>query len=128
MTLQFSPRQRRMAAGVVIAALLMVLALRWGVTRWQDMTQWQALAQAAAGLYKGPVPKLEDVRQSAQARGIALADIEPMADGWHLRGQVASAALLQAWLQGLQAEGLRPVQWGLEQGTDGLRFDVKVGQ
>ena len=69
---------------------------------------------------------LERLRQSAQARGIELTEVDTQDKAWQLRGQVADERMLQGWLQSLRAEGALPLQWGLEQQGKALRFDLVV--
>ncbi|HKS12497.1 MAG TPA: type II secretion system protein GspM [Pseudomonas sp.] len=119
-------RYRKPLAGAVIGLLLAILGLREGVAQWRELAQWKSLAETAAGLPGGPSMSLERLRQSAQARHVQLAGVDARGAVWQLHGQVADARALQQWLQALQGEGVRPLQWTLEQDTAGLRFDVQV--
>lgn len=119
-------RYRKPLAGAVIGLLLAILGLREGVAQWRELAQWKSLAETAAGLPSGPSMSLEQLRQSAQARHVQLAEVDASGAVWQLHGQVAEARALRDWLQALQGEGVRPLQWTLEQDTAGLRFDVQV--
>lgn len=119
-------RYRLPIAWALIAVLLVALALREGLGYWRQMAQWQALAESAASLHDGPPLALERLRQSAQARQIVLAEVEPQDDTWQLRGQVADEKALEQWLLALQADGVQPLQWGLDQDGEGLRFALQV--
>ncbi|MGN8252199.1 type II secretion system protein GspM [Pseudomonas sp. SMV7] len=119
-------RHRLRFAWVLIALLLAVLALRAGLAQWRELSQWRGLAEQAASLHSGPGLNLERLRQSAQARRIELAEVDAQGKVWQLRGQVADALVLQGWLQSLRAEGVQPLQWGLEQDGKGLRFELVV--
>lgn len=113
-------------AWALIAMLLLSLAVREGLGQWRELAQWQALAESAASLRDGTPMGLERLRQSAQARQISLQEIDSNEGVWQLRGQVSDEQTLQRWLLALQAEGAQPLQWALEQGDQGLRFDVQV--
>ena len=119
-------RYRLPLAWSLIGVLLAVLGLREGLAHWQAMTQWQALAESAARLPGGPAISLERLRQSAEARQVRLVEVDAQGNDWQLRGHVADERALQGWLQALQGEGVRPLQWALEQDATGLRFDVQV--
>jgi len=119
-------RYRMPLAWALILLLLAVLGVREGVGLWRQWAQWQALAHTAAGLPNGPALSLERLRQSAQARQVQLAQIDSQGSTWQLRGQIADAQGFEQWLLALQAEGVRPLQWSLEQDAAGLRFDVQV--
>lgn len=119
-------RHRFKFAWGLIALLLAVLALREGVAQWRELGQWRALAEQAASLQGGPGVNLERLRQSAQARGIELTEVDTQDKAWQLRGQVADERMLQGWVQSLRAEGALPLQWGLEQQGKALRFDLVV--
>lgn len=121
-----SRRHRLILAWVLIGGLLATLLGREGFARWQALGQWHALAQSAVQLQGGPNLSLERLRQSAQARQVEVAEVEPLEDGWQVRGKVADERTLQAWLQTLQHEGGRPLQWALEQEAKGLRFELRV--
>ena len=117
-------RYRLPLAWCLIGVLLAFVALREGLSQWRELSQWRVLAEQAAALHSGPGVSLERLRQSAQARQIELVDVEAQGSHWQLRGQVADERVLQGWMQALQAEGARPLQWGLEQDAKGLRFDL----
>ncbi|WP_448176875.1 type II secretion system protein GspM [Pseudomonas putida] len=119
-------RHRFKFAWGLIALLLAVLALREGVAQWRELGQWRALAEQAASLQGGPGVNLERLRQSAQARGIELTEVDTQDKAWQLRGQVADERMLQGWVQSLRAEGALPLKWGLEQQGKALRFDLVV--
>ena len=124
MNLDGVQRYRMALAWGLIALLLAFLAGREGLALWREMGQWRALATTAAGLRNGPTLSLERLRQSAQARGIELRDVQPDDEAWQLRGQVGDEQVLQGWLQALQVDGAQPLQWGLEQDAKGLRFEI----
>ncbi|NQD78250.1 type II secretion system protein GspM [Pseudomonas sp. CM27] len=126
MNREWLQRHRLAFAWVLIALLLAFLALRAGVAQWRELSQWRALAEQAAGLKGGPGLNLERLRQSAQARGIELAEVDAQGSTWKLRGQVADGRELEGWLQMLRAEGLQPLQWGMEREGKGLGFDLVV--
>lgn len=117
-------RHRLWLAWVLIGCLLAVLAVREGQAQWRELSQWRELAAQAASLKSGPSVSLDRLRQSALARQIELVEVDVHSDSWRLRGLIADERLLQAWLQSLRAEGVQPLQWGLEQDAKGLRFDV----
>ncbi|MFJ4157322.1 type II secretion system protein GspM [Pseudomonas sp. NPDC089752] len=119
-------RHRLALAWCLIGALLAFLALREGVGQWRELGQWRVLAEQAGALHGGAGVSLERLRQSAQARQIELVDVQAQGTNWQLRGQVADERVLQGWMQALQAEGTRPLQWGLEQDAKGLHFDLLV--
>ncbi|WP_085664557.1 MULTISPECIES: type II secretion system protein GspM [Pseudomonas] len=119
-------RHRLKFAWALIALLLAFLALRTGLAQWRELSQWRGLAEQAASLQGGPELNLERLRQSAQARQIELAEVDAQGKTWQLRGQLADERVLQGWLQTLRAEGVQPLQWGLEQHEKGLRFDLVV--
>ncbi|MDZ3996058.1 type II secretion system protein GspM [Pseudomonas sp. Teo4] len=120
-------RQRMALAWWLIALLLVVLVTREGLGVWREVGQWRGLAATAASLPEaGPTLSLERLHQSAQAARVDLRQVEPQGERWQLRGQVADAQFLQGWLQTLRAEGVQPLQWGLEQGAQGLQFDLLV--
>jgi len=119
-------RHRLKFAWALIALLLAFLALRAGLAQWRELSQWRGLAEQAASLQGGPGLNLERLRQSAQARQIELAEVDAQGKTWQLRGQVADERVLQGWLQALRAEGVQPLQWGLEQHEKRLRFDLVV--
>ncbi|MGY4523891.1 type II secretion system protein GspM [Pseudomonas sp. TE21394] len=119
-------RHRFKFAWAVIALLLAVLALRTGLAQWRELSQWRGLAEQAASLHGGPGLNLERLRQSAQARRIELAEVDAQGKVWQLRGQVVDELQLQGWLQSLRAEGVQPLQWGLEHDGKGLRFELVV--
>ncbi|PYB72634.1 type II secretion system protein GspM [Pseudomonas sp. LB-090624] len=119
-------RHRLTLAWAIIALLLAFLALRAGLTQWRELSQWRVLAEQAASLQGGPGLNLERLRQSAQARQIELDEVDAQGKAWQLGGQVADERVLQGWLQSLRAEGAKPLEWGLEQGGKGLRFDLVV--
>lgn len=123
---QWIQRHRLRLAWGLIGVLLAVLALREGLAQWQALSQWRALAQQAGALQAGPALSLERLRQSAQARQIELADVQAQGKQWQLRGQVTDERVLQHWLQAIQAEGARPLQWALERDGKALRFDLVV--
>lgn len=120
-----SPRLRMRLALGLIALLLVVILVREVNARWAQMSQWRGLAEAAVSLERGPGLSLERLRQSAQARHIELTEVELQDDDWHVRGSVADEQALLAWLQALQAEGVQPLQWGMEQAGKQLRFDLQ---
>jgi type II secretion system protein M (XcpZ-type) len=126
MNRQWIQRHRLVMAWALIGCLLAFLAVREGLAQWRELSQWRELAAQAASLQGGPGVSLERLRQSAQARRIDLADIDVQGKSWQLRGQVADERALQGWLQSLRAEGVQPMQWGLEQDAKGLRFEVVV--
>lgn len=115
-------RYRMVLAWSLIASLLALLAGREGLALWRETNQWQALAATAAGLRNGPTLSLERLRQSAQARGIDLQDVQADDEAWQLHGLVADEQVLQGWLQAVQIDGAQPLQWGLERDVKGLRF------
>lgn len=117
-------RHRLWLAWVLIGCLLAVLAMREGQAQWRELSQWRELAAQAASLKSGPSVSLDRLRQSALARQIELVEVDVHSDSWRLQGLIADERLLQAWLQSLRAEGVQPLQWGLEQDAKGLRFDV----
>lgn len=119
-------RHRLLLAWYLIGLLLAVLAVREGLSHWRELSQWRGLAEQAAGLRSGPGLSLERLRQSAQARRVELVDVELQGKRWQLRGQVADDRVLEGWLQALRSEGVQPMQWGLEQDAQGLRFDLVV--
>ncbi|WP_338001333.1 hypothetical protein [Pseudomonas brassicae] len=45
-----------------------------------------------------------------------------------MQGRVADERVLQDWLQALQRDGARPLQWGLEQAEGGLNFDLVLAR
>lgn len=119
-------RYRLTFAWLLIAVLLAFLALRGGLAQWRELSQWQRLAEQAASLQGGPGLSMERLKQSAEARRVALAEVDEQGKTWHLRGQVADERALQDWLQALRTEGAQPLQWGLEQDGKVLRFDLVV--
>ncbi|AVH37207.1 type II secretion system protein GspM [Pseudomonas monteilii] len=119
-------RYRLTFAWLLIAVLLAFLALRGGLAQWRELSQWQGLAEQAASLQGGPGLSMERLKQSAEARRVALAEVDEQGKTWHLRGQVADERALQDWLQALRTEGAQPLQWGLEQDGKVLRFDLVV--
>lgn len=119
-------RHRLTFAWLLIAVLLAFLALRGGLAQWRELSQWQGLAEQAASLQGGPGLSMERLKQSAEARRVALAEVDEQGKTWHLRGQVADERALQDWLQALRTEGVQPLQWGLEQDGKVLRFDLAV--
>lgn len=120
-----SPRLRMRLALGLIALLLVVILVRDVNARWAQMSQWRGLAEAAVSLERGTGLSLERLRQSAQARHIELTEVELQDDDWHVRGAVADEQALLAWLQALQAEGVQPLQWGMEHAGKQLRFDLQ---
>lgn len=126
MNRQWLRRQRLPLAWGVVALLLVALALREGLGYWRDVQQWRVLAESVAGLREPQAPSLERLRQSAQARGIGLDEIQAEGERWQVRGKVTQAQALQAWLQALREEGAQPLQWALAREADGLRFAVQV--
>ncbi|MDT3745385.1 type II secretion system protein GspM [Pseudomonas kurunegalensis] len=119
-------RYRLTFAWLLIAVLLAFLALRGGLAQWRELSQWQGLAEQAASLQGGPGLSMERLKQSAEARRVALAEVDEQGKTWHLRGQVADERASQDWLQALRTEGAQPLQWGLEQDGKVLRFDLVV--
>ncbi|MBI6921611.1 type II secretion system protein GspM [Pseudomonas monteilii] len=119
-------RHRLTFAWLLVAVLLAFLALRGGLAQWRELSQWQGLAEQAASLQGGPGLSMERLKQSAEARRVALAEVDEQGKTWHLRGQVADERALQDWLQALRTEGVQPLQWGLEQDGKVLRFDLVV--
>ncbi|NIE74492.1 type II secretion system protein GspM [Pantoea sp. Ap-967] len=119
-------RHRLLLAWCLVGLLLAWLGVREGAVQWRELGQWRALAEQAAQLQGGPVVSLERLRQSAQARHIELSEVDTEGQGWQLRGQVANERVLQDWLQSLRAEGVKPLQWGLEQSAAALRFELVV--
>ncbi|BBU43616.1 MULTISPECIES: type II secretion system protein GspM [Pseudomonas] len=117
-------RHRLKFAWLLIAVLLAFLALRGGLAQWRELSQWQGLAEQAASLQGGPGLSMERLKQSAEARRVALAEVDEQGKTWHMRGQVADERALQDWLQALRTEGVQPLQWGLEQDGKVLRFDL----
>ncbi|QXH34832.1 type II secretion system protein GspM [Pseudomonas muyukensis] len=126
MNRQWLQRQRLPLAWGVVALLLVALALREGLGYWRDVQQWRVLAESVAGLREPQALSLERLRQSAQARGIGLDEIQAEGERWQVRGKVTQAQALQAWLQALREEGAQPLQWALAREADGLRFAVQV--
>ncbi|TFF40520.1 type II secretion system protein GspM [Pseudomonas sp. RIT623] len=126
MNRQWLQRQRLSLAWGVVALLVFALALREGLGYWRDLQQWRVLAESVAGLRASPKLSLERLRQSAQARGIGLDEVQPEGEGWQVRGKVTQAQALQAWLQALREDGAQPLQWALAREADGLRFVVQV--
>jgi len=126
MTRDWVQRHRLLLAWCLIGALLGFLALREGLSNWRELSQWRELAEQAAALQSAPGMSLERLRQSAQARQIELVEVEAQGKSWQLRGQVTDERVLQGWMQALRAEGAQLLQWGLEQDTKGLRFDLVV--
>ncbi|MCO7519493.1 MULTISPECIES: type II secretion system protein GspM [unclassified Pseudomonas] len=126
MNRQWLRRQRLPLAWGVVALLLVVLALREGLGYWRDVQQWRVVAESVAGLREPQALSLERLRQSAQARGIGLDEIQAEGERWQVRGKVTQAQALQAWLQALREEGAQPLQWALAREADGLRFAVQV--
>ncbi|MGG5291147.1 type II secretion system protein GspM [Pseudomonas shirazensis] len=119
-----SPRLRMRFAFGLIALLLIVILAREATARWAQMSQWRGLAETAVSLERNPGLSVERLRQSAQARHIEL-QVELQDEAWHVRGSVADEKVLLAWLQALQAEGVQPLQWGMEQAGKQLRFDLQ---
>ncbi|MFF7063236.1 type II secretion system protein GspM [Pseudomonas sp. NPDC008258] len=119
-------RHRLKFAWLLVAVLLALLALRWGLAQWRELSQWRGLAEQAASLQGGPGVSMERLKQSAEARQVALAEVDTQGQAWQLRGQVADTRVLQDWLQALRSEGVQPLQWGLEQDGKALRFDLLV--
>lgn len=117
-------RHRLKFSWLLIAVLLAFLALRGGLAQWRELSQWQGLAEQAASLQGGPGLSMERLKQSAEARRVALAEVDEQGKTWHMRGQVADERALQDWLQALRTEGVQPLQWGLEQDGKVLRFDL----
>ncbi|MBJ9976804.1 type II secretion system protein GspM [Pseudomonas sp. S75] len=117
-------RQRLAAAWLLIGVLLSVLVGRELMAHWTQMRQWQGLAESAVRLQSSSPLGLEALRQSAQARGIALSQVTPQDGQWQVRGHVVDPQPLLLWLQALQVEGAVPLQWGLEQEGRRLRFDL----
>lgn len=126
MSRDWMQRHRLKFAWLLIAVLLAFLALRGGLAQWRELSQWQGLAEQAASLQGGPGLSMERLKQSAEARRVALAEVDEQGKTWHLRGQVADERALQDWLQALRTEGVQPLQWGLEQDGKVLRFDLVV--
>ena len=117
-------RHRLALAGGLIALLSSVLVVREGLAQWHALGQWRALAQKAAGLQGGAPLRLERLHQSAQARRIELQEVVAQGEAWHMQGQVADEQALLGWVVSLQSEGAQPLQWGVEQAPNGLRFDL----
>ena len=115
-------------AWATAGVLVLSLAVREGLAQWREQAQWLALAQSAAGLQAGAALSVEQLQQSAAARQIVLHEVQPGEAGWQVRGQVADARVLQDWLQALQRDGARPLQWGLEQAEPGLGFDLVLAR
>ena len=124
MSRDWMQRHRLKFAWLLIAVLLAFLALRGGLAQWRELSQWQGLAEQAASLQGGPGLSMERLKQSAEARRVALAEVDEQGKTWHMRGQVADERALQDWLQALRTEGVQPLQWGLEQDGKVLRFDL----
>lgn len=123
MTLQ---RQRMTLAWLLISALLAWLAVREGLQRWDEMRQWQVMAESlpAAGAHVPIGP--ERLRQSAAAAQLEVSEVAVDGDGWRVQGRAADAPALQRWLLSVQADGARPVQWSLVREAKGLSFSVQV--
>ncbi|MPT00421.1 MAG: type II secretion system protein GspM [Pseudomonas sp.] len=119
-------RKRGVLAGCLIGLLVAVLVTREGLSLWRELGQWRELAQTAGRLPGGPALSLERLHQSALVARVDISQVEPQGERWQVRGQVADAQHLQGWLQTLQAEGVQPLQWGLEQDAGRLRFDLLV--
>ena len=117
-------RHRLALAGGLIALLSSVLVVREGLAQWRVLSQWRALAEAAVGLQGGATLNLERLRASAQARRIELLEVVTQGEAWQMRGQVGDEQALLDWVRALQAEGALPLQWGLEQDPQGMRFDL----
>ncbi|WEK30056.1 MAG: type II secretion system protein GspM [Candidatus Pseudomonas phytovorans] len=126
MTRDWMQRHRLTFAWLLIIGLLTFLALREGLAQWRELSQWRGLAEQAASLQGGQGLSLERLKQSAEARQVALAEVDAQGKAWQLRGQVADERVLQGWLQSLQEEGVTLLQWGLEQDGKALRFDLMV--
>jgi type II secretion system protein M (XcpZ-type) len=126
MNREWMQRHRLWFAWALIGLLLAVLCVREGLAKWRELSQWRELAVQAASVQSGPGVSLERLRQSAQARQIELADVDVQDKSWQLRGLVADERVLQGWLHSLRAEGVLPLQWGLEQDAKGLRFELVV--
>jgi type II secretion system protein M (XcpZ-type) len=126
MTREWIQQYRSLLACGLIGFLLAFLALREGLAQWRELSQWRGLAQQVAALQGGPGVSLERLRQSAQARQIDVEEAQTQGKHLQLRGQVTDERVLQGWLQAMQAEGARPLQWGLEQDGKFLRFDLVV--
>lgn len=126
MSRDWMQRHRLKFAWLLITLLLTFLALREGLAQWREISQWRGLAEQAASLHGGPGLSLERLKQSAEARRVALAEVDAQGKAWQLRGQVADERVLQGWLQSLHEEGATPLQWGLEQDGNALRFDLVV--
>lgn len=126
MSRDWMQRHRLKFAWLLITLLLTFLALREGLAQWREIGQWRGLAEQAASLHGGPGLSLERLKQSAEARRVALAEVDAQGKAWQLRGQVADERVLQGWLQSLHEEGATPLQWGLEQDGNALRFDLVV--
>lgn len=124
-------RQRRWlmpAAWVTVALLVLSLALREGLAQWREHAQWQALAASAAQLQAGVALGVEPLQQSAAAHQIVVREVQSAEAGWQVQGRVADERVLQDWLQALQRDGARPLQWGLEQAEGGLNFDLVLAR
>ena len=124
MSTAWMQRHRLPLAACLIVLLSSMLLVREGVAQWRVLSQWQALAQTAVSLQGGTTLNLERLRQSGQARQIELLEVVTQGEAWHLRGQVGDEQALLGWVRALQAEGAQPLQWGLEQDAQGMRFDL----
>jgi len=126
MNREWLQQHRLSLAWGVVALLVALLALREGIAYWREQAQWRALAESLTAQAQQPALTLEGLHQSAQARHIELVEVQPEDEGWLARGKVADAQALQGWLQALRDDGARPLQWGLERDTEGLRFTVRL--
>ncbi|USS57057.1 type II secretion system protein GspM [Pseudomonas kermanshahensis] len=124
MSTAWMQRHRLPLAACLIVLLSSMLLVREGVAQWRVLSQWQALAQTAVSLQGDTTLNLERLRQSGQARQIELLEVVTQGEAWHLRGQVGDEQALLGWVRALQAEGAQPLQWGLEQDAQGMRFDL----
>lgn len=126
MNREWLQQRRLLLAWGIVALLVVLLALREGIAYWREQAQWRALAESLTAQVQQPALTLEGLHQSAQARHIELAEVQPEDEGWLARGKVADAQVLQGWLQALRDDDAQPLQWGLERDSEELRFTVRL--
>ncbi|MFJ4142200.1 type II secretion system protein GspM [Pseudomonas sp. NPDC089734] len=127
-TLPPARRYALLAGWVVILTLLLVLMGRPLLLWAKDLRQWPLLAQQAQALNTGATFSSEYWQALASARGLVLTRVEQRGDIWQLQGELARAETLTHVMRSIQEQGGRPLRWSLEQGHQGLVFNLDVGR